>query len=157
MQVIFWGRSGACPAWATAEVRCRASSDIPPIPELSENHRTGSANERRHGCRVPGAPVGTARGPGSTLVAPPRRPGAALRGQTVAAFVTSAVQDAAQRTMEDAQVTRLNRDEFDALVRALDAEAMPNPALRAAAARHRSRAPGDDIQPAGPLLLQPMP
>lgn len=63
---------------------------------------------------------------------------AALRGQTLAAFVTAAVQDAAQRAIEDAEVTRLNRDDFAALVRALDAEAEPGPALRAAAARHRA-------------------
>jgi uncharacterized protein (DUF1778 family) len=68
---------------------------------------------------------------------------AALRGQTLAAFVTAAVQDAAQRTIEDAEVTRLNRDDFDALARALDADALPNAALRAAAARHRARASGD--------------
>ena len=61
---------------------------------------------------------------------------AALRGQTLAAFVTAAVQDAAQRAIEDAEVTRLNRNDFAALVRALDTEAEPNHALRAAAARH---------------------
>lgn len=61
---------------------------------------------------------------------------AALRGQTLAAFVTAAVQDAAQRAIEDAEVTRLNRNDFAALVRALDIEAEPNHALRAAAARH---------------------
>lgn len=63
---------------------------------------------------------------------------AALRGQTLAAFVTAAVQDAAQRAIEDAEVTRLNRDDFAALVRALDTEVNPNHALRAAAARHRA-------------------
>lgn len=63
---------------------------------------------------------------------------AALRGQTLAAFVTAAVQDAAQRAIDDAEVTRLNRDDFAALVRALDADAEPNAALRAAAARHRA-------------------
>ena len=63
---------------------------------------------------------------------------AALRGQTLAAFVSAAVQDAAQRAIEDAEVTRLNRDDFAALVRALDAEVEPNQALRAAAARHRA-------------------
>lgn len=51
---------------------------------------------------------------------------AALRGQTLAAFVSAAVQDAAQRAIEDAEVTRLNRDDFAALVRALDAEVEPN-------------------------------
>ena len=35
---------------------------------------------------------------------------AALRGQTVAAFVTAAVQDAAQKAIEDAEVTRVNAD-----------------------------------------------
>ena len=67
---------------------------------------------------------------------------AALRGQTVAAFVTAAVQDAAQRAIEDAEMTRLNRDDFEALARALDADRAPNAALRAAAARHRGLASG---------------
>lgn len=68
---------------------------------------------------------------------------AALRGQTVAAFVTAAVQDAAQRAIEDAEVTRLNRDDFDRLVRALETDAAANEALRTAAARHRAHASGD--------------
>jgi uncharacterized protein (DUF1778 family) len=68
---------------------------------------------------------------------------AALRGQTVAAFVTAAVQDAAQRAIEDAEVTRLNRDDFDRLARALETDASPNKALRAAAARHRPLTPGN--------------
>lgn len=68
---------------------------------------------------------------------------AALRGQTVAAFVTAAVQDAAQRAIEDAEVTRLNRDDFDRLLRSLEADAAPNKALRAAAARHRAEISGD--------------
>lgn len=67
---------------------------------------------------------------------------AALRGQTVAAFVTAAVQDAAQRAIEDAEVTRLNRDDFERLARSLDADDAPNEALRAAAARHRALASG---------------
>jgi uncharacterized protein (DUF1778 family) len=57
--------------------------------------------------------------------------------------VTAAVQDAAQRAIEDAQVTLLNRDDFDQLVRALETGAAPNKALRAAAARHRAHASGD--------------
>jgi uncharacterized protein (DUF1778 family) len=68
---------------------------------------------------------------------------AALRGQTVAAFVTAAVQDAAQRAIEDAEVTRLNRDDFDQLVRALETDAAPNKALRAAAAHYHAHASGD--------------
>ena len=67
---------------------------------------------------------------------------AALSGQTVAAFVTAAVQDAAQRAIQEAEVTRLNRDDFDRLKRALEADAAPNEALKAAAARHRALAPG---------------
>lgn len=63
---------------------------------------------------------------------------AALRGQTLAAFVTAAVQDAAQRAIDDAEVTRLNRDDFAALIRALDTDAEPNQALKAAATRHRA-------------------
>jgi uncharacterized protein (DUF1778 family) len=66
---------------------------------------------------------------------------AALRGQTVAAFVTAAaVNDAAQRTIEDAEVTRLNSEEFDLLLQGLDAKAEPNAALRTAAGRYRDRA-----------------
>ena len=65
---------------------------------------------------------------------------AALRGQTVAAFVTAAVQDAAQRAIEDAEITRLNQDDFAALLRALDADTAPSDALRAAAARYRALA-----------------
>lgn len=65
---------------------------------------------------------------------------AALRGQTVAAFVTAAVQDAAQRAIEDAETTRVARGDFEQLLAALDAAGEPNDALRAAAARYRARA-----------------
>lgn len=65
---------------------------------------------------------------------------AALRGQTVAAFVTAAVQAAAQKAIEEAEVTRLNRDDFDRLLRALETDAEPSEALQAAAARHRALA-----------------
>lgn len=64
---------------------------------------------------------------------------AALRGQTVAAFVTAVVQDAARRTIEDAEITRLNMAEFDQLLAALDSPANPNAALRRAAARYRAK------------------
>ena len=63
---------------------------------------------------------------------------AALRGQTVAAFVTAAVQDAAQQAIEDAEITRLNAADFDQLVAALDTITEPNAALKAAAARYRA-------------------
>lgn len=63
---------------------------------------------------------------------------AALRGQTVAAFVTAAVQDAAQQAIEDAEITRLNAEDFDRLVAALDTVTEPNAALKAAAARYRA-------------------
>jgi uncharacterized protein (DUF1778 family) len=65
---------------------------------------------------------------------------AALRGQTVAAFVTAAVSDAARRTIEDAEVTRLNSKDFDRLLRGLDAAPEPNAALRTAASRYRAQA-----------------
>jgi len=68
---------------------------------------------------------------------------AALRGQTVAAFVTAAVQDASQRALEDAEITRLNRDDFEALNHSLDAVAMPNEALRAAASRYSALTSGN--------------
>lgn len=63
---------------------------------------------------------------------------AALRGQTVAAFVTAAVHDAAQQAIEDAEITRLNSEDFDRLVSALDAVSEPNDALKAAAARYKA-------------------
>ncbi len=63
---------------------------------------------------------------------------AALRGQTIAAFVTSAVNDAAQRAIEDAEVTRLNSEDFDRLLRDLDAVPEPTKALRKAAQRYRA-------------------
>jgi uncharacterized protein (DUF1778 family) len=62
---------------------------------------------------------------------------AALRGQTVAAFVTTVVQDAAQRTIEEAEVTRLNGHDFDRLLAALDDAPEPNAALKNALARRR--------------------
>ena len=68
---------------------------------------------------------------------------AALRGQTVAAFVTAAVQDAAQRAIEDAELTRLNRDDFERLAHALEADTAPNEALRAAVSRHHALASGE--------------
>ena len=64
---------------------------------------------------------------------------AALRGQTVAAFVTSAVQAEAQRTLDDAETTRLNREDFAALMRSLEVDGEPNEALAKAAERHRAR------------------
>ena len=68
---------------------------------------------------------------------------AALRGQTIAAFVTAAVQDAAQRAIDDAEITRLNRADFDRLIAALDNPVEPNDALKVAAARHRNQVTGD--------------
>jgi uncharacterized protein (DUF1778 family) len=65
---------------------------------------------------------------------------AALRGQTVAAFVTAAVQDAAHSAIEDAEITRLNAEDFVRLAAALDAPCTPNAALRAAAKRYRAGA-----------------
>lgn len=65
---------------------------------------------------------------------------AALRGQTVAAFVTAAVQEAAHRAIEDAEVTRLNGEDFARLAAALDATPAPNAALRIAAKRYRAGA-----------------
>ena len=52
----------------------------------------------------------------------------------------AAVQDAAQRVIEDAEITRLNREDFAALLRALDVDPAPSEALRAAAARYRALA-----------------
>jgi|GEM_PF-1846389 len=64
---------------------------------------------------------------------------AALRGQTLAAFVTAAVNNAALQALEDAEVTRLNAADFDALMTALDAVTEPHAALKAAASRYRAR------------------
>lgn len=65
---------------------------------------------------------------------------AALRGQTLAAFVTAAVQDAARDAIEDAEITRLNAEDFARLAAALDTPAAPNAALRAAVKRYRTAA-----------------
>ena len=62
---------------------------------------------------------------------------ATLSGQTVAAFVTSVVQEAAQRVIDGADQTQLTVVEFDRLLHALDAEPTPNASLREAAARYR--------------------
>ena len=67
---------------------------------------------------------------------------AALRGQTVAAFVMAAVNDAARRAIEDDEVTRLNGEDFDRLLRDLDAIAEPNAALGKAAERYRASQAG---------------
>jgi uncharacterized protein (DUF1778 family) len=60
---------------------------------------------------------------------------AALRGLTVAAFVTTAVEEAAQRAITDAQTTRLSAAEFERLLLALDQATEPNAALQAAMTR----------------------
>ncbi|MFZ4072505.1 MAG: DUF1778 domain-containing protein [Caulobacterales bacterium] len=63
---------------------------------------------------------------------------AALRGLTVAAFVTSAVEEAAKRAINDAHTTSLNVADFENLLAALDRPPEPNDALRAAMKRHRA-------------------
>lgn len=62
---------------------------------------------------------------------------AALRGLTVAAFVTTAVEEAAQRAITDAQTTILSAADFERLLSALDQPAEPNAALGAAMTRRR--------------------
>lgn len=63
---------------------------------------------------------------------------AALRGQTVASFVTAAVQDAAERAIENEEITRLRAEDFARLQQALDNPPEPTPALREAFERYKA-------------------
>jgi len=63
---------------------------------------------------------------------------AELQGRTMTGFVVAAVQDAAQRAIEQSDVVRLSRADQESFARALLAPPKPAPALKRAFAR-RSR------------------
>ncbi|MDR1425362.1 MAG: DUF1778 domain-containing protein [Azoarcus sp.] len=63
---------------------------------------------------------------------------AELQGRTMSDFVVPAVQDAAQRAVEQAEVIRLSLADQECLAQALLSPPQPSPALKRAAAR-RSR------------------
>ena len=60
---------------------------------------------------------------------------AELQGRTMTDFVVSAVQDAAQRAIEQAEVIRLSLDDQECFARALLSPPQPAPALQRAFAR----------------------
>lgn len=60
-----------------------------------------------------------------------------LQGRTMTDFVVAAVQDAAQRAIEQAEVIRLSIADQECFAQALIAPAPPAPALERAFARHR--------------------
>jgi uncharacterized protein (DUF1778 family) len=62
---------------------------------------------------------------------------AEIQGRTMTDFVVSAVQDAAQRAIEQAEVIRLTLADQECFARALMAPPEPAPALERAFARRR--------------------
>lgn len=62
---------------------------------------------------------------------------AELQGQTMADFVVTAIQEAAQRAIEQAEVVRLSLADQECLAQALLSPPKPTPALERAFARHR--------------------
>jgi uncharacterized protein (DUF1778 family) len=60
-----------------------------------------------------------------------------LQGRTMTDFVVSAVQDAAQRAIEQAEVIRLSMADQERFAQALLSPPEPTPALKRAFARHR--------------------
>jgi uncharacterized protein (DUF1778 family) len=62
---------------------------------------------------------------------------AALRGSTVSSFVTYAVQEAADRAIEHAEVIRLSLADQERFARALMSPSEATPALKRAFARRR--------------------
>jgi uncharacterized protein (DUF1778 family) len=65
------------------------------------------------------------------------RRAAELQGRSLSDFVVSAAQEAAQRTIEAAQVLRLAVEDQQALAASILNPPEPNDALRRAAAAHR--------------------
>ena len=65
------------------------------------------------------------------------RRAAELQGRSLSDFVVSAAQEAAQRTIEDAQVLRLAVEDQQALAASILNPPEPNDALHRAAAAHR--------------------
>ena len=62
---------------------------------------------------------------------------AELQGRTMTDFVIAAVQEAAQRTLEQSEVLRLSLADQEAFAQAMLAPPAPNPALKRAFARRR--------------------
>lgn len=62
---------------------------------------------------------------------------AEIQGRTMTDFVVSAVQEAAQRAIEQAQVIRLSRTDQETFAQALLSPPSPSPALKRAFARRR--------------------
>lgn len=62
---------------------------------------------------------------------------AELQGRTMTDFVVSAVQDAAQRAINQAEVVRLTLKDQESFAQALLSPSKPTPALKRAFARHR--------------------
>jgi uncharacterized protein (DUF1778 family) len=62
---------------------------------------------------------------------------AELQGRTMTDFVVSAVQDAAQRAINQAEVVQLTLKDQAAFAQALLSPAKPAPALKRAFARHK--------------------
>ena len=67
---------------------------------------------------------------------------AEIQGRTMTDFVVSAVQDAAQQAIEQADVIRLSLADQECFAQALLAPPEPAPALKRAFARHRARCSG---------------
>lgn len=63
---------------------------------------------------------------------------AELQGRTMTDFVVAAVQDAAQRAIEQAEILRLSRADQECFAQALLAPPAASPALKRAVARRRS-------------------
>ena len=63
---------------------------------------------------------------------------AELQGRTMTDFVVAAVQDAAQRAVEQAEVLRLSRADQECFAQVLLAPPVASPALKRAVARRRS-------------------
>ena len=64
---------------------------------------------------------------------------AKLQGRSVSDFVVAAAQEAASRTIEEAQIIRLSIEDQRAFAEAILDPPAPAPALRRAFARHRER------------------
>lgn len=62
---------------------------------------------------------------------------AELQGRTMTDFVVSAVQEAAQRAIEQAEVIRLSQADSQRFAEALLSQPTPEPALERAYQRHR--------------------
>ena len=64
---------------------------------------------------------------------------ASVSGQSLSDFAVANLVQAAQRTIDDATVTRLSQRDRDTFLRLIESDARPNKALKAAAQRYRKR------------------